>query len=118
MKYRIAKTLLFVFMAAAAFAADAATTQTDAQKSFDKLKTLSGEWEGVVTVPEVPEWSGHKLHVSMRVTSRGNTLVHELQEAGTRAGGREPRAARAGPLPARACQRVPHLLQRRAVHRR
>ncbi len=28
--------------------------------------------------------SGHKpLHVSMRVTSRGNVLVHEFQEAGT-----------------------------------
>ena len=26
---------------------------------------------------------GKPLHVSMRVTSRGNTLVHEMQEAGT-----------------------------------
>jgi hypothetical protein len=27
--------------------------------------------------------SGGKMHISLRVTSRGNALVHELQEAGT-----------------------------------
>jgi hypothetical protein len=53
------------------------------QKSFATMKTLAGEWEGPVTVPEMPDMSGGKIHVSMRVTSRGNVLVHELQEAGT-----------------------------------
>ena len=57
---------------------------SEAQKSFTTMKSLAGEWEGPVTVPEMPEMSnGKPLHVSMRVTSRGNTLVHELQEAGT-----------------------------------
>ena len=58
--------------------------QSDAQKSFDKLKTLAGDWEGPVTVvPPQPEMSSDKpIHVSLRVTSRGNALVHELQEAG------------------------------------
>jgi hypothetical protein len=57
---------------------------SEAQKSFTTMKSLAGEWEGPVNVPEMPEMSGGKpLHVSMRVTSRGNTLVHELQEAGT-----------------------------------
>jgi len=56
---------------------------SEAQKSFATMKTLAGEWEGVTDVPDVPQWSGSKLHVSMRVTSRGNALVHELQEAGT-----------------------------------
>src|SRR2546423_1250851 len=51
--------------------------------SFDSLKTLAGEWEGIADVPGVPEMSGAKMHVSMRVTSRGHTLVHELQAAGT-----------------------------------
>jgi hypothetical protein len=61
-----------------------ALAQSDAQKSFDTMKTLAGEWEGPVTVAEMPEMSGGKpLHVSMRVTSRGHALVHELQEAGT-----------------------------------
>ena len=84
MKSRIALSLLVVLVAAVAFAADApAALPSDAQKSFDKLKTLSGEWEGVTNVPEVPQWSGSKLHVSIRVTSRGNAIVHELQEANT-----------------------------------
>ena len=64
--------------------AAAATVPSEAQKSFTTIKTLAGEWEGPVNVPEMPEMSnGKPLHVSMRVTSRGNTLVHELQEAGT-----------------------------------
>ena len=62
----------------------AAAVPSEAQKSFTTLKSLAGEWEGPVNVPEVPAMSdGKPLHVSMRVTSRGNTLVHELQEAGT-----------------------------------
>jgi hypothetical protein len=62
----------------------AAAPKSDAQISFDSMKSLAGEWEGPVAVPEVPEMSnGKPIHVSMRVTSRGHTLVHELQEAGT-----------------------------------
>lgn len=62
-----------------------AFAQTDGQKSFDKLKTLAGGWEGPVTMtPPMPEMSMDKpVHVSLRVTSRGNALVHEMQEAGT-----------------------------------
>ena len=56
----------------------------EAQKSFATMKSLAGEWEGPVTVPEMPEMSGGKpMHASLRVTSRGNVLVHEFQEAGT-----------------------------------
>jgi|SRR5450759_624996 len=62
----------------------AAAPKSEAQISFDTLKTLAGEWEGPVNVPEMPQMSGGKpIHVSLRVTSRGNALVHELQEAGT-----------------------------------
>ena len=61
-----------------------APVPSEAQKSFDAMKTLAGEWEGRVNVPEVPEMSGGQpMHVSLRVTSRGNALVHEMQEAGT-----------------------------------
>jgi hypothetical protein len=57
---------------------------SEAQKSFATMKNLAGEWEGPVTVAEMPEMSGGKLmHASLRVTSRGNVLVHEFQEAGT-----------------------------------
>jgi hypothetical protein len=57
---------------------------SEAQKSFVTMKSLAGEWEGPITVREMPAMSGGKpLHISMRVTSRGNALVHEMQEAGT-----------------------------------
>ena len=57
---------------------------SEAQKSFATMKTFAGEWEGPVAVPEMPEMSGGKpLHLSLRVTSRGNAIVHELQEANT-----------------------------------
>jgi len=79
MKSRIAPSLLFILIAATAFA------QSDAQKSFDKMKALVGGWEGPVTVnPPQPDMTSDKpVHISMRVTSRGNALVHEMQEAGT-----------------------------------
>jgi hypothetical protein len=57
---------------------------TEAQNSFATMKSLAGEWEGPVTVAEMPEMSGGKpMHATMRVTSRGHALVHEFQEAGT-----------------------------------
>src|ERR1700694_1023760 len=61
-----------------------APVPSEAQKSFTTMKSLAGEWEGPVTVAEMPEMSGGKpTHLSLRVTSRGNVLVHEMQEAGT-----------------------------------
>lgn len=60
--------------------------QSDAQKSFDKIKSLAGEWEGAITVdPPDPQMvpDGTRGHISMRITSRGNALVHEMQAAGT-----------------------------------
>src|SRR5207249_9404659 len=60
-----------------------APVPSEAQKSFATMKSLAGDWEGPVTVPDAPQMSGSKMHLSMRVTSRGNVLVHEFQEAGT-----------------------------------
>src|ERR1700675_4207293 len=60
-----------------------APVPSEALKSFATMKTLAGEWEGAVTVPEAPEMSGGKMHLSLRVTSRGHALVHQFQEAGT-----------------------------------
>jgi phage tail protein X len=64
---------------------NAAFADSDAQKSFDQMKTLAGNWEGPVTVvPPQPDMSSDKpIHVLLRTTSRGNALVHEMQEAGT-----------------------------------
>ncbi|PYX56597.1 MAG: hypothetical protein DMG73_15070 [Acidobacteria bacterium] len=56
--------------------------QSDAQKSFDKLKTLAGSWEGHGTTtppsPEMPDF----MQVSLRVTSTGNALLHEMKGKG------------------------------------
>jgi hypothetical protein len=77
---RVLLPLTVLSLAAAAFA------QSDSQKSFDSLKTLAGDWEGPFTVnPTMPEMSGGSniMHISLRVTSRGNAIVHEMQESGT-----------------------------------
>jgi len=54
-----------------------------AQKSFATMKTFAGEWEGPVTIAEMPESAGKPAHASLRVTSRGHAMVHEFQEANT-----------------------------------
>jgi hypothetical protein len=60
-----------------------ALARADAQKSFDKLKTLEGSWEGhVTTVPKMAAIEGHAVQVSLRVTSRGNALMHEMRISG------------------------------------
>jgi hypothetical protein len=67
----------------------AAAPKSEAQISFDTMKSLAGEWEGPVTTDMSEAMKAqmganpNPLHVSLRVTSRGNALVHELQEAGT-----------------------------------
>jgi hypothetical protein len=79
------KSLRFVLPVVLMSLSALAFAQTDAQKSFGTLKTLAGNWEGPVTVdPPLPEMSMDKpAHITMRVTSRGNALVHEMQESGT-----------------------------------
>lgn len=60
----------------------AAAVASAAEESFELLKSLAGEWEGVVAIAEMPEITP-RMHVSIRVTSRGNVVMHEFQEAGT-----------------------------------
>jgi hypothetical protein len=57
--------------------------KSDAQKSFEQLKSLAGKWEGkLTTVPSIPEMESFKPEITMRVTSRGNALVHEMKGSG------------------------------------
>jgi hypothetical protein len=57
---------------------------SDAKKSFTQLKTLAGAWQGPVTVePPQPDMGSAVMQLTLRVTSRGNALVHEMKEAGT-----------------------------------
>lgn len=56
---------------------------TDAQKSFTELKTLAGTWRGSIkATPPDPDIDGAAPEITLRVTSRGNAIVHEMQEAG------------------------------------
>ncbi|MBI2678407.1 MAG: hypothetical protein HYX28_06470 [Candidatus Koribacter versatilis] len=66
--------------------------KSPAQISFDAMKaSLAGEWEGQVSTDMTREMKkamgadgiNVPMHVTMRVTSRGNLLVHEFQEANT-----------------------------------
>ena len=55
---------------------------TEAQKSFTELKNLAGTWQGPITVePAQPGIkNGATGQISLRVTSRGNALVHEMKD--------------------------------------
>jgi hypothetical protein len=60
----------------------ASAAESDAQKSFDQLKTLAGTWQGPATVepPMEDMKNGALMQISLRVTSRGNALVHEMYD--------------------------------------
>ncbi|HME35005.1 MAG TPA: hypothetical protein VKF84_07185 [Candidatus Sulfotelmatobacter sp.] len=74
---RLVLAVALVSLSAAAFA------QSDAQKSFAQLKTLAGSWEGVVkTFPPTPEADGKHAQTTLRVTSMGNALMHEMRIEG------------------------------------
>jgi hypothetical protein len=88
MKYlrAILSFVALLSLSTVAFAqSDAQKPPSDSQKAFDKLKTLAGSWEGrVTTVPPQPGMGdGALTDISLRVTSRGNAMVHEMKAAGT-----------------------------------
>jgi len=62
--------------------ARASAPTSDARVAFDALKGLAGGWSGrVTTEPPSPEIEG-PIHVTMRVGSRGNLLLHEMMSGG------------------------------------
>lgn len=64
--------------------ATVAVGQSEAQKSFDELKTLAGVWRGTVSAtPAQAGFNGNQVWVILRVTSRGNAIVHEIKKPGT-----------------------------------
>jgi len=80
-------SVVLMAMSTVAFAqtdSQKAVAQSDAQKSFDKLKTLAGSWQGRLTTdPHQADMDNAHPLVTLRVTSRGSALVHEMKEAGT-----------------------------------
>ena len=74
-------TILIILVATAAVALPqqmpmpkASGPQSDAQKAFEKLKTLAGTWEGT--------YMGMSGNVTIRVTSTGNAILHEMIASG------------------------------------
>src|SRR5256886_17031907 len=85
---RFVLSVVLVSLCTMAFAqsdAQKPVAQSDAQKSFDTLKTLAGIWTAKLTVdPPMPDMNDKDMpgQISMRVTSRGNALVHEMYALG------------------------------------
>src|ERR1051326_4077923 len=50
-----------------------AGASSDAQKAFEKLKTLAGTWQGNLM--------GMSINVTLRVTSSGNAILHEASSS-------------------------------------
>jgi len=67
---RLALFILATFVLAT-LASTAALAQSDAQRAFEKLKTLTGTWEG--TGPD-----GKTMQITYRVTSGGSALLSEI----------------------------------------
>lgn len=74
--------LVMISLGTAAFA-QTSPAPTEAQQTFKALKALAGTWEGhVTTTPKAVEVEGKAAKVSLRVTSMGNLLMHEMNVDG------------------------------------
>ncbi|HYH10286.1 MAG TPA: hypothetical protein VEK11_24775 [Thermoanaerobaculia bacterium] len=61
----------------------AAWAQADPKASFERLKSLAGTWRGTIaTTPAAPEIDGTVMTVTLRVTSMGHVLMHEMTGVG------------------------------------
>jgi hypothetical protein len=66
-------------------AAQKPVVQSETQKSFETLKSLSGVWNAKLTLdPPMPGVNDNNMpsQISIRVTSRGKALVHEMYVPG------------------------------------
>jgi len=83
--FRIMLSALTLLMFSLGVFAQSEKPKSDAQKSFDKLKTLAGTWKGALTtdMPEAKAMDDKPMYVTFRVTSKGNALVHEMKQPGT-----------------------------------
>lgn len=77
------KSLVFMLAVVVLSLPAMAAEDSAAQKSFDTMKTLAGTWQGrLTTQPPTPEANNLAAQVSLRVTSMGNALVHEMSMEG------------------------------------
>ena len=86
--HRFMLSVVLMSLSTVAFAqtdAPKPVAQSDAQKSFDTIKSLAGVWDAKLTLnPPMPGMNDKDTpgQISMRVTSRGNALVHEMYSVG------------------------------------
>ena len=66
--------------AAATTAATTVVPSAEAKQAFALIKTLAGRWQGPFLNPETGK--PVTMEASFRVTSRGNSIVHEMKGAG------------------------------------
>jgi hypothetical protein len=77
------KTNRFLLFVMLMLVSSAAVAQSGATAGFEKLKALAGTWEGRMTTdPPVPDVDGTATVVTLRVTSMGNVLMHEMTGEG------------------------------------
>ncbi len=60
----------------------AGAQQTSAQVAFARMKTLAGNWKGTAAMGAGPGAMTAPVRVSMRVTSGGDALMHEMVPEG------------------------------------
>ena len=63
----------------------AAVPSADATQAFTLIKSLAGRWQGSVVNPETGK--PVSMEASIRVTSHGNSIVHEMKGPGDADGG-------------------------------
>jgi hypothetical protein len=81
---RAVVSIFFLSVCALAYgqSADKPVTSSDAQRSFDLLKTLAGTWTGAITTDNPAMSTDQPMPLSIRVASHGNALIHELSTPG------------------------------------
>lgn len=85
LKQRALALVSALLLSASSAALAQSATPSDAQKAFDQMKTLSGNWQGkLTTIPAdaMKDANGMAIDITLRTTSSGNAIMHEVTAGG------------------------------------